>query len=963
MKNPLHDKIFLRNLDLHHNHNIHAKIIVLDFNENPKEEITGRVTGGSISVDGTSVVRRTCSLTMVAKDLNMSNYIWGLNSKFKLEIGLENEIDEKYPKIIWFKQGIFLITSYNISTSLNNYTISIQGKDKMSLLNGDIGGVITQIGVDFAGIYEVEYSGATATTVRKKFPIKDIVLNAVHDWAREPWHNIVVNDLDDYGLELLEYQGDNPLYLFITKNAVDTTSGAREVKQMYFEKDDVDVYFEGFPNTVFKIRDLENAEIGGTYDPLLDDSTIGKDFQSVASRVCLVGDETNAAYTVFKAEKGSVVGYRLTDITYAGELILNVGSTLTQMLDKLVQMLGNFEYFYDVDGRFIFQKKKTYVDVSWNSINGEHNFSTETYTNNALQTSREVYRFEDDYLISSFQNTPNLSNLKNDFSVWGVQEEAGSSVPIHIRYAIDHRPLMYRIIGYSDLVDYDDESQSLIYKKISYKYQGSFSPKKSGIPTEEKERFIEGNFYIKTELGDYIIPDWRSDDIYSHPFAYYIAEEEDTGQDYNLVFLASSDVPYKKQEEKDIVFVVDWREIIYQMAMDYRAHVQEDDFLQRVAQNNLMENGVSYYPTGWTGYEQYYQDFEMASRHKVQASAKTSGGFPINQQKIISYWREIYNPCLAIKDHFLSKTDPIWRNTYKYNSLGWREDIQDNPQAIHFWFDFLDSYGEINRYSIPNIGTRSKAVNDNKVKAIYYREIPNVIYRMSSEDIDKESLKEQNWVKPGYVYLQVSDDKMGWFTMSAQGKSAIDVLKEWLSDYTYCTESVSFSSTIPIYYLEPNTVALIKDNDTGVSGYYVIKQFTIPLDPKGQMSLTATKLMNSSNSLVGESNPLDMTTVIDTSPSQQNLLEVQNPEFIISVKEDSETKDGILYITQGKNEPEKDRDIRIAVKEKDGQEGLPEEEKEYILYIDNANRGDKEAEASIKLDEIIKEYFENEKKG
>jgi hypothetical protein len=75
MKNPLHDKNFLRNLDLYHHHFVYAKITVLDFNELPKEEITGRVTTGSISVDGSSVVRRTCSLTLVAKDVNISDYL------------------------------------------------------------------------------------------------------------------------------------------------------------------------------------------------------------------------------------------------------------------------------------------------------------------------------------------------------------------------------------------------------------------------------------------------------------------------------------------------------------------------------------------------------------------------------------------------------------------------------------------------------------------------------------------------------------------------------------------------------------------------------------------------------------------------------------------------------------------------------------------------------------------------
>ena len=45
---------------------------------------------------------------------------------------------------------------------------------------------------------------------------------------------------------------------------------------------------------------------------------------------------------------------RTTDLVYAGELIGNVGETLTSVLDKIKNMLGDFEYFYDVDGRFVF---------------------------------------------------------------------------------------------------------------------------------------------------------------------------------------------------------------------------------------------------------------------------------------------------------------------------------------------------------------------------------------------------------------------------------------------------------------------------------------------------------------------------------------------------------------------------------------------------------------------------------
>jgi len=39
---------------------------------------------------------------MVAKEININEFYWGLYSKFKLEIGLKNFVDDKYPDIIWF---------------------------------------------------------------------------------------------------------------------------------------------------------------------------------------------------------------------------------------------------------------------------------------------------------------------------------------------------------------------------------------------------------------------------------------------------------------------------------------------------------------------------------------------------------------------------------------------------------------------------------------------------------------------------------------------------------------------------------------------------------------------------------------------------------------------------------------------------------------------------------------------
>jgi hypothetical protein len=147
---------------------------------------------------------------MVAEEFDYNDYYWGLNTKFKLEIGVENTIDPSYPNIIWFKQGIFLITSFNTSRSTNNFSISIQGKDKMCLLNGEVGGSL-ESSVDFGTIEEEDENGIWTI---KQIPLFDIIKNAVHVYGGEPYHNIIINDLDGYGLELLEYRYDAPLYLY-----------------------------------------------------------------------------------------------------------------------------------------------------------------------------------------------------------------------------------------------------------------------------------------------------------------------------------------------------------------------------------------------------------------------------------------------------------------------------------------------------------------------------------------------------------------------------------------------------------------------------------------------------------------------------------------------------------------------------------------------------------------------------
>lgn len=697
-KDPLMDKDFLKALDQENQREIFAKIASLTFEEHPIEFITGRVTGGSINIDGQSSTRRTCSITLVAKELNIHDFYWGLNTKFMLFIGLKNKINSEYDDIIWFPQGIFLITDFSTNQTTNNYTISISGRDKMSLLNGDIGGIVNSLTADFGKIEETDLDGNITIS---SIPLKDIIREVVHEYAREPFENIIIEDLDDVGLELLEYRGNHPMYFLLN----DKTN---EVSNMF----DVLVDANGNERKYHWSQDGINYTSGNNYITLTDPRFIFNtrtDFFNNAETATHIKDDEGNTYTVFTGEYGDVIGYRETDLTYAGELIGKVNDSITKScLDKIKDMLGNFEYFYDIDGRFHFRRKKTYINISWNNLIKEDD-TNEIYADATILTQTS-YSFENANLITSFQNKPQLSNLKNDYSIWGTKLGAGGKeYPVHLRYAIDTKPVYYKTFDgrvYSTI----KRSQASIQKEVSGKATSELAQMiinhqkaplpyglsdqwwqmedwanlykeltGSGYPDGPLDNYTTGYDYLDLETlfpgGTYHMwQNWENRPL--HIFDVKITENGDlNGPLYSVVhnpYCGHLYTSYFLNEGKEKGFVsyifnptfpvsvetqinntvltklmgqqhwgCDWREVLYQMARDYLKYEHTPDFLSTLAKNN-----PDYYPSGYTGYEMYYTD-------------------------IVSFWRDIYNP------------------EYKYTKIPAyvTKSLYDQDPTKYFWFE------------------------------------------------------------------------------------------------------------------------------------------------------------------------------------------------------------------------------------------------------------------------------------
>ena len=123
MDMALTDKEFLKALDKTREKQTYVRITSLDNNNNFLEALEGRTTGGSVNIDGSSAVRRSCTLSLVAFEdekfeegkVPITDAYWGLKNRFTLEVGIKNTINPNYPDIIWFKQGHFLVNSFNFN--------------------------------------------------------------------------------------------------------------------------------------------------------------------------------------------------------------------------------------------------------------------------------------------------------------------------------------------------------------------------------------------------------------------------------------------------------------------------------------------------------------------------------------------------------------------------------------------------------------------------------------------------------------------------------------------------------------------------------------------------------------------------------------------------------------------------------------------------------------------------------
>ena len=215
----LNDMKFLKYLTGLHSLSYITNITILDWKQNPIEEIQGKVISGNFTIDGNSSVRRVGNLSFYLdkidnKILNLQNLI-SINKKISVEIGFINKTKQylQYP-ILWFPLGIYIIIEPTISYGTNGITVNLQIKDKMCLLNGQCGGTLTASTV-FDNYETIDKDGSW---VIQRPTIYQIITELVNHFGGQQLGKIIISDLDTRVKQVVKWTGDFPLYFLKNDN-------------------------------------------------------------------------------------------------------------------------------------------------------------------------------------------------------------------------------------------------------------------------------------------------------------------------------------------------------------------------------------------------------------------------------------------------------------------------------------------------------------------------------------------------------------------------------------------------------------------------------------------------------------------------------------------------------------------------------------------------------------------------
>lgn len=843
----LNDKVFLKKLDEIKNKHILTKLLLLDEHNRIEEELMGYAKeGSSVGIDGSSAVRRTCSLTLIAdsdtaeKNARIQNLL-SINRKMKLQIGIKNMYKNTFSEyaeeeVFWFPLGTYFINTVSYSNSLDGFSISLNLSDKMCLLNGENGGIIpadttlntmeTYVPEMTEGMVSnlasgeseqdreeedaIVMTGRMVPSQGEQVPIAEIITELVNHFGNEDLNNIVL-DLPE-NVRLCQGWGGNSYKLYCDYESTEGTDKTKikdltspktyylndEVKNqslnadnfkatgnisnsinekdrqyLILRKKEVKIGDEWYDYYVMKdgpladpdtsnYGDAESAEENEQASAAANDSSSQEEEQTFK-----YSDGVSASDLVLLNAVGDI-GFTLTDLVYpnsSNDFIAAKGSPITEPLDSIKQVLENYEYFYDVEGKFRFQEIKNYLNTSQStdlleSLKAQKEGDEYETTNYSFDKYRDkaVYDFTNSPLIIDISNDPQYSLVKNDFIIWGTN---GAGLPIRYHVAIDDIPdanwcyegyWMYnKMVCLDTSMSGMDTAEGSYTNTLTYLYTSS-----------SKEEFpIEGMLGVYY----YALPDYESDDncdkvYYWNGSDYYIlysngsgtyafvldTDEEETlwnkygtnGGSNEWTQVQIEDGSNNTSNYYTIQITENNKEKeAAQVALDHQPYVRVITVKGTDELGNETETLVPEVVNGGRGYQvrrvRYNTTNDWRSSIFLEGKINELDGTANNNYyyaELQSEWPKIVDiyPPEREGSNVIGSTDAYTDDDIEADGITLElKDSLDLTQATYY-LDILTPSDRIKKFSIPSIGRRSDVYGETGVNCVFENDLPPYIY-------------------------------------------------------------------------------------------------------------------------------------------------------------------------------------------------------------------------------------------
>lgn len=361
---------------------------VFDNNMKFLDRIEGEATGGTLSVTNQSSVRRSGSLNLLVPEYgiiespldimhevtNMETLI-SMNKIVRVWKGIEDTFN-MYPAFaqegkFWFNMGTFLMSNASVTYNNQGIQVSLKLNDKMARLNGEAGGTIASE-VQHSPLEEMNSAGQIETTLPR---IKDIVTTLLKDFG---------------ALKDSEY-GD----------------GMPAIEESY--------------NAVMRWEGTGSLAIQKTTEEVI--------------RIARAPVSIPSGWTIVKS--GEYLGYKKLPLRYPSAsdkpFTTEAGVTVTAALDTIKNKLGNYEQYFDTEGKYFFKPIDNYL-TEGSPAEDIVTALADSYLYK-IKEDLSVYSLRDSKIVTAYTNAPQYNQIKNDFMVIG--KDPDSELPLRYHIALE----------------------------------------------------------------------------------------------------------------------------------------------------------------------------------------------------------------------------------------------------------------------------------------------------------------------------------------------------------------------------------------------------------------------------------------------------------------------------------------------------------------------------------------------